>query len=129
MNTIKDLYANLIASNKLQRIIIMIFMVSSLSVSLIRRIWKTPCCNKPYFKGTRLGAKSYSLTTYLIVLFLTIPELSWYFLQVFWLCSNSILKLRPIWSGHPVYVSFENVLWPGCLTGVGAYAVQCTRLW
>ena len=66
---------------------------------------------KPHFKGSRLGPRSYYLRTYFMALFLTIQNLALYFLQVFWLCSNIILKLRPIWSGHPVvYILYNSLI-------------------
>ena len=81
----------------------LLWIVVYQGIPLFRRIWKTPCCTNPHFKGSRLGPRSYYLKTYFIALFLTIPKLSLYFLQVFWLWSNIVLKNRRIWSGHPVY--------------------------
>ena len=78
-------------------------------IPLFRRIWKTPCCTKPHFKGSRLGPRSYYPKSYFIALFLTIPKLSLHFLQVFWLWSNIIFKLRPIWSGHPVLYYYYHM--------------------
>ena len=85
----------------------LLWIVVYKGIPLLRRIWKTPCCNKPHFKGLRLGPRSYKLKTYFKALFLTITKLSLYFLQVYWLWSIVIFKLRPIWSGHPVYISLH----------------------
>jgi hypothetical protein len=81
----------------------LLWIVVYQGIPLFRRIWKTPTCNKPHFKGSRLGPRSYKLKAYCKDLFLTITKLSLHFLQVFWLWKNVILKLQPIWSGHPVY--------------------------
>ena len=85
----------------------LLWIVVYQGIPLFRRIWKTPCFTKPHFKGSRLGPRSHWRNTYFIALFLTIPKLSFYFLQVFWLWINMILKLRPIWSGHPVCTVFS----------------------
>ena len=66
---------------------------------------------KTHFKGSRLGPRSYQPKTYFEALFLTISKLSLYFLQVFWLWSNVVLKLRTIWCGHPVYIRYFVISW------------------
>ena len=75
----------------------------------VRRSCNTPYCTRSHFKRSRLGPRSYSPKPYIIALFLTIPKLSFYFLQVFWLWSNIVSKNLQIWSWHPVYLALANI--------------------
>ena len=81
-------------------------------IPLFRRFWKTPCCTNPHIEGSRLSPRSYYPKSYFLALFLTILKPSLYFLQVFWLWSNIVLKNRQIWSWHPDYSECKHWFYP-----------------